>query len=261
MSTQTITVRARCQILFVAAICASPAALCQDDSVPTGRGRSAPFPEYIQEFFFSDAVRNQDKGEVQITSGLATMQRAGTNILLKMEYGVTQRLEFNIEVPEGITEGESGQGPDRFRTANLGVQYQLIRRDAPIALALGMAFGVPLRSGGEVEYEPMLLAAKSFRKLQVHGSIGADLEESKASLQYNLGSVYPIHRAWFPTLEFNVRRHQGQDMYYLTPGIYRRLLPRLEFGIGVPMGLSGTVGRAGIVGKLTWEIGGEHEPE
>jgi hypothetical protein len=191
MSTPTMTVRVRCHILFVAAICASPAALCQDSGVSTERRRSAPLPEYIQEFFLSDAVRNQDKGEVQITSGLVTMQGAGTNILLKMEYGVTQRLEFNIEAPDGITEGEGGPGPDRFRTANLGVQYQLIRRDAPIALALGMAFGVPVRSGGEVEYEPMLLAAKSFRKLQVHGSIGADLEESKASLEYNLGSVYP----------------------------------------------------------------------
>jgi len=38
---------------------------------------------------------------------------------------------------------------------------------------------------------------------------------------------------------------------------YRRLRHRLEVGLGVPQGVGGAAGRIGIVGKITWEIGGD----
>jgi hypothetical protein len=80
-----------------------------------------------------------------------------------------------------------------------------------------MAFGIPVRSNGEVEYEPTILLAKGFRRLQIHASFVADIEEEKPSFQYNLASVYPVKRHWFPTLEFNGRSLQGDVAFYLTP--------------------------------------------
>jgi len=239
------------------AACLSPLAVCQKSGASVCKHNRPPLPEYIQEFFLSDAVRNQDKGEVQLTFGVDSRQRIGTSALLKMEYGVTRRLQFGFELPYGMTEEAGSESASRWSTASLGFRYQIIRGDFPFALSAGMAFGVPLRSGGEVEYQPMILAAKSFRRAQVHASLVADIEEEKPSFQYNLASVYPMQRHWFPTLEFNGRHLHGHGAFYLTPGLYRRIEHRLEFGFGVPLGLGGAAGAVGIVGKVSWEIGGE----
>jgi hypothetical protein len=228
----------------------------------TGGGQSKhQLKEYIQEFFLSDAVRCQERGEWQLTAGVDFRPSVGTVSLLKTEYGVTDRLQLGIELPYGLTEEESSESQSRWSTVSLGVEYQFIRSDYPFALSAGMAFGIPVRSNGEVEYEPTILIAKSFRKLQIHASIVADIEEEKPSFQYNVASVYPVRRHWFPTFEFNGRSLHGKPASYLTPGLYRHLGHRLEFGAGVPLGVGGTAGRAGIVGKLTWEIGGDHEPQ
>jgi hypothetical protein len=241
--------------------CSSKIALCQEGSMTgsvTGGSQSKhQLKEYIQEFFLSDAVRCQERGEWQLTAGVDFRPSVGTVSLLKTEYGVTNRLQLGVELPYGLTEEESPETRSRWSTASLGVEYQIIRRDYPFALSAGIAFGIPVRSNGEVEYEPTILMAKSFRKLQIHASFVADIEEEKPSFQYNVASVYPVRRHWFPTFEFNGRSLHGKPASYLTPGLYRHLGHRLEFGAGVPLGVGGTAGRAGIVGKLTWEIGGD----
>jgi hypothetical protein len=243
------------------ALCGSPVAVCQNNGGPTSSHSKPPLPEYIEEFFLSDAVRNQDKGELQFTFGVESRQDIGTNAAVKMEYGVTKRVQLSFELPYGMTEEEISERSSRWSTSSLGLQYQIIRSDSPFALSAGMAFGVPVKSGGEVEYQPTILAARTFRRAQVHASFVADIEGWKPSFQYNLASVYPIQRRWFPTLEFNGRRLRGKDAFYLTPGLYRRFENRFEFGVGAPLGLGGTAGTVGVVGKISWEIGGEHESE
>ena len=247
----------RLALLFVAVYC-SRVAICQSDG--TGGNQSKPpLPEYIQEFFLADAVRCQERGELQITSGVDSRKQVGTSTWLKMEYGITDRLQLGFDLPYGMTEEENSEGSAAWSTASLGLEYQIIRSDSPFALSAGMAFGVPLKSRGKVEFEPMILAAKTLRRLQIHASFLTDIAERKPSFQYNLASVYTNLRRWFPTLEFNGRRLSGKDAFYLTPGLYRRFEHRLEVGIGIPSGLGGTADRVGIVGKLNWEIGGDHE--
>jgi len=220
--------------LSLLAICGAQVVFSQNNLAQSSSRDERPLPEYVEEFFLSDAVRNQDKGEVQFTLGVESRQEVGTNAVAKVEYGVTKRLQLGFDLPYGMTEGESPEGPARWSTASLGLQYQIVRSDSPLALSFGMVFGVPVKSVGEVEYQPTVLAAKTFRKLQVHASFVADIEEWKPSFQYNLASVYPIQRRWFPTLEFNGRRLRGKDSFYLTPGLYRRFENRFEFGVGVP---------------------------
>jgi len=159
-----------------------------------------------------------------------------------------------------MTEEEGSESASRWSTASLGFRYQIIRSDFPFALSVGMAFGVPVQSGGELEYQPTILAAKTFRGAQIHASFVADIEQERPSFQYNLASVYAIRRHWFPTLEFNGRHLHGRGAFYLTPGLCRRFERRFEFGVGVPFGLGGAAA-AGIVGRMSWEIGGEHESE
>jgi len=245
--------------LLLLLFCIFPIAVCQDASSHIGKHGRPPITEYIEEFFLSDAVRNQDKGEVQLTFGVDSRQTIGTSTTLNMEYGVTRRLQLGFELPYGMTEEEGSESASRWSTASLGFRYQIIRSDFPFALSVGMAFGVPVQSGGALEYQPTILAAKTFRGAQIHASFVADIEEEKKpSFQYNLASVYPIQHQWFPTLEFNGRHLHGEGAFYLTPGLYRCFAHRFELGLGVPVGLGGMAGAVGIVGKMSWEIGGEH---
>lgn len=246
---------------LLAVVCFSHLGACQENSVGEAEPSKHPLPEYIQEFFLSDAVRCQERGEWQLTAGVDSRQHIGTSSVLKTQYGVTNRLQLGVELPYGLTEEETAETRFRWSTASLGVEYQIIRSDSPFALSAGIAFGIPVRSNGEVEYEPTLLMAKSFGKLQIHASFVADVGEEKPSFQYNLASVYPVRHLWFPTFEFNGRNLHSTGAFYLTPGLYRHLAHHLEIGAGVPLGVGGTAGRFGIVGKLTWELGGNHEPE
>ena len=124
-----------------------------------------------------------------------------------------------------------------------------------------MAFGVPLTAGGELEYQPAILIAKTFHRARVHASFTADIEAEKPSFQYDLASVYSIRQRWFPTIEFNGRSIRGEPAFYLTPGLYRHFHSRAEFGVGVPLGLGGIAGSAGIVGKMSFEIGGTNKSQ
>jgi hypothetical protein len=246
--------------LFFLLICASHVAIYQDNSASSGHQSKHSQPEYIQEFFFSDAVRSQEKGEWQLTAGVDS-RHFGISTLVKTEYGVTNRLQFGVELPYGVTEEETLDSRSHWRTVSLGGEYQIIRSDRPFAVSVGMAFGIPVRSNGEVEYEPTILLAKSFHRLQFHATFAADIEEEKPSFQYNLASVYPVKTHWFPTLEFNGRSLHGNGAFYVTPGVYRNLSHRVELGAGVPIGVGGRAGSMGIVGKVIWELGGNHEPE
>jgi hypothetical protein len=40
----------------------------------------------------------------------------------------------------------------------------------------------------------------------------------------------------------------------MRQGVYRRSRPRLELGVGVPMGLAGHGAPVGVVAKLNWEF-------
>jgi hypothetical protein len=68
-----------------------------------------------------------------------------------------------LELPYGSREEEEllGTGPE-LGTISIGVGYQLIRNDAPFALSVGFAFGIPVEATQEVEYEPTILIARDF---------------------------------------------------------------------------------------------------
>jgi len=244
--------------LLVLWFCLSSSAVCQSNNVNPNK---PALPEYIQGFFLSDAVRNQERGEFQLTVGLDARHTVGTNTTLKMEYGVTKRLQVGLDLPYGMSEEENWENSSRLQTVNLGIQYQVIKSNSPFALSVGIDYGIPVSSEEGTEFQPTILVAKSFRNLQIHASGAANFEsgENRPGFQYNLGSVYPIHRFWFPTLEFNGRDFHGKEGLYLTPGLYRRVRHGFEIGVGVPLGIGGNT-HTGMVCKLSWQIG-SHESE
>jgi hypothetical protein len=249
------------RLLTVIAMTVTPAAFagvarCQDTDSSARGERKAPMPEYIQEFFLAEAVRSQDKSELQATFAFSR-QRIGSNADVQVEYGLTNRLQVNFETPYGITAGQNAEIPAQWSLTTAGVLYQIIRSNRRFALSAGMAFGLPIRSRVKLAYRPSILAAKTFGKVQIHASLLSDVEEWKPSLEYNLACVFPTEHGWFPTVEFNGRRLNANNAFYATPGLYRRFRHRIEMGIGIPLGIGGVAGSMGVVGKMNWEVGGE----
>ena len=244
-------------ILLVAAC--GIAARCQD-SDSSDRSHRAPMPEYLQEFFLSDAVRCQEKGEVQLTLATESRHPAGANVALHVEYGLTDRLQAGLEVPYGITASrDEVEIIPRWSSISAGFVYEFIRSNRPITLSAGMTFELPLSSRGELGFAPAILLARSFRKLQIHASVLSEIEQWKPSVDYNVATVHPIKHVWFPTFEFNGRRQNARNAFYLTPGLYRHSKHRSEVGIGIPVGIGGVAGSLGVVAKMNWEVGGSGE--
>jgi hypothetical protein len=242
---------------LIAAAC-GPAAQSQASNSVANKNQAA-MPEYIQGFFLSEAVRSQDRGEVQLTFAADSRQRVGTNVSMQIEYGLTDRLQIGLDIPYGFTAEQNAETPVRWSSTSVGLLYQIIRSDRPFALSAGMMLQIPVRAEGKPTYQPTILLAKTFRKFQIHASFLSEVEQWRPSLEYNLASVYPIRRCWFPTFEFNERRQNARNALYLTPGLYRHFRHSLEVGIGIPLGIRGVAGSLGVVAKTNWEVGGSVE--
>jgi hypothetical protein len=235
-------------------------ALCQDQEI--SRSSNAPLPEYVQEFFLSDAVRSQEKGELQITFGVDSRHGSGTNAFVKSEFGLTDRLQVSAEVPYGEGDEDIPAPPPNWSMPTLGVQYQIIHGQVPFSLTAGVDVELPLGSSRGIEWEPSIIAARAFGKMQVHASVSANIQAAKPSFESNLASVYSIDQRWFPTLELTAKQVRGNYAFYVTPGFYRHFKHRLEVGVGAPLGIGVPSTSVGIVTKINWEVGGgNRQPE
>jgi len=168
----TLEIGLFCAFLLGASIVLAQESSSQSTSVP-GVQKDSPIPEYIQEFFLSEAVRSQDQGELQITFGADSRVSLGSNLMYDMEYGLTNRLQLSSQTRYGLTATSKSEVPAGWSTTAIGLQYQIIRSNSPFALTAGMSFGTPVRGGAALEYDPEILAAKGFHKVQVHASFVA----------------------------------------------------------------------------------------
>jgi hypothetical protein len=216
--------------------------------------RNAPMPTYIEEFFRSEAVRSEEKGELQSTLGVEGFRRNGGDAVLEFEYGLTDRLQFSAELPYGFRSTEQAEVPVSWSTVNIGAEYQFVRSSRPMALTAGLAADLPAASRGKFAWEPEILVAKQLSATQLHAGFVADLSSDTREYDYSLASVTNLHSRWFPTLEFNGHHGESGNTFYLTPGIYRHLQHRMEAGFAASAG-----SYFGIVGKVTWEIGGDRD--
>jgi hypothetical protein len=221
-------------------------------------------PEYIEEFFLSEAVRSEERGELQLTVGGAAFRGRGSamdgkSVDLDIEYGLMDRLQLGLEAPYGIQSTPTGEIPVSWSTTDVSLLYQFIRGNHPFALSGAMGVNAPLTSRGDLSYEPELLIAKAFGKLQIHTSVIPELGGDETSLEYNAAAVRPFAHHLIPTLEFNGRRNAGVNSFYVTPGIYKHLPHRLEVGIAMAIGAGRHSSPVGAVFKMTWEIGGDKD--
>ena len=222
-----------------------------------------PLPVYIEEFFLSEAVRSEEDGELQFTIGTAAFRGRGSSLDgdsadLDIEYGLTDRLQLGFEVPYGINSTPTSEIPTSWSAADMSILYQFISGNHPFALSAALGVNAPLTNRGDLSYEPELMIAKAFGRLQIHSNVSPELGDD-TSLAYNVAAVRPLSHHWISTLEFNGRRDSAENSFYVTPGIYKHLPHRLEAGIGVPLGVGQHSNPTGVIFKMTWEIGGDKD--
>ncbi len=215
-----------------------------------------PMPNFIEEFFLAEAVRSEDRGELQSTLGAEAFRGNGSDTYLEFEYGITKRLQLSTELPFGFVGTPASLAPTSFSSIELGGQYQIIRSSQPFALSVGLSAGVPVTARGDFDWQPEVLIAKQFHSTQLHASFIADLGEDGHAYTYNLASVTNLHNNWLPTLEFSDRQLPTGNQFYVVPGIYRHLPHRLEVGAAAATGSD-----LGALFKVTWEIGGDDDKD
>ena len=94
-----------------------------------------------------------------------------------------------MKLPYGINSTPTSEIPVSWSTADISILYQFIRGNHPFALSGAMGVDAPLTERGGLSYEPELLIAKAFGKLQIHTGVSPELGGDETSLEYNVAAV------------------------------------------------------------------------
>ena len=241
----------------------------------------------LDEFFFTETVHPQEKGEFQFTTrALATKDddEGDTEaISIGIEYGITDSLQVEAEWVawnrvEGVEDDEDDH--DGSGDMEVGVKYAFEEnQENGVRVAIGFDVTIPL---GDVDkdlgegfwvYEPYVVVSKDFGEdtnLTFNLSYGFldrdeypderdEAEPEADEIEVGLGLVHAFAPAWRGTLELNLESNEqtskGEEtVSYLTPGFVYKGYEDVEVGLGVPVGLTDDSADWGVIGMLSLEF-------
>jgi hypothetical protein len=230
----------KCRSILVAALVA---ALAAGRAAAQRPARGEPLPQLAQELFLAETVYSQERGEVQLT--LHSRVEAGTHTRALAEYGVTDRLQLSLTTPvleRGAAEGEDEEAYD------VGVMYALLPSAYPVELAVSVEASFAPRSAPQ--WEPALVAARGWGRLQLHGTVAGELDGEGQAVWGALAALVDAGRAT-PTLEL-VRSAEDEDI--VVPGLFVHPAGGVEIGAGVPLCLSCSRRTEGFRAMVTVEF-------
>ncbi|HEX8276225.1 MAG TPA: hypothetical protein VF615_26535 [Longimicrobiaceae bacterium] len=182
-------------------------------------------PQLAQELFLAETVYPQERGQVQLTAH--SRFRSGPHTRLLGEYGFTDRFQASVLTP--ALEGDAEEDEEPWE---LGVMYALLPGGSPLALSVSLE--ASLADGEAAEWEPSLIAAKQWGRVQLHGSVAAGLAEPARSVTGTAAALLDAGRLT-PTLELT---WSADDEEYAVPGAFFRPREGVELGVGVPVCVS-----------------------
>ncbi len=235
-------------------------------------------PKLIEEFLTVEPSYVESRGEVQLGSAF-DYRRPGSDwrVPVLVEYGITDRIEAELEgsylsIP-GVASRNRGLGD-----VDLGLHYALRPDVEQVAVTLGVDIGLPTGDeakglgSGQTDAEFLGIVGTRLGRGELHVAgmleVGGEAEPALSA-----GAVAPRGDLRF-TLEANVLRNkerstlvaqelvegQGEGTesehlwVVLTPGLFHRPRPEIEYGLGVPIGLTRAAPDWGIIGRLTIEF-------
>lgn len=235
--------------LLLAVVCVAADASAQTAAPPPP---PEPPPWILEEFFLARNAHPQARNEVQVTWTL-DRHRDGdvksTTVGLELEYGITDRLQIEGEVPWQRLRRHDEPATTRWGDVEAGLLYAFARGprrmlSAGADLELPTADDEPAREERGAEVAPFVIVGATVGRSEVHASLSYGLGGAR-DLSYHLAAVAPF-RHWRGTLELNGQRQDGATSVRLTPGVVWKGLRGWEVGVAVPVGLHGAP-RAGIM--------------
>lgn len=218
----------------------------------------------IEEFFIGQTAYTQPAASLQVTLGGGLdfsdgMQLSG--LLARGEYGITNQFEVHAAVPVSLTQsstttGGTGSSIDpTFERIELGAMYAILPMNNPIALSAAVDVDIPIaNTAADVVIKPSIIGAYDFGPTEFHSDLQAELGGAARGLNFNAGIAHSLGE-FVPTLELNTQATEGQTpLVHATPGLYYNFSNRMEFGVGVPIGLN-DVSQTGIMAKLNIAFG------
>jgi hypothetical protein len=205
------------------------AALAAGRAAAQRPARGEPLPQLAQELFLAEVVYPQERGKVQLT--LDSRVEDGTHTRALAEYGVTDRLQLSLDTP--VLERGAG-GDDDEDAYEAGVLYALLPSARPFSLSVSLE--ASFARGAAPQWGPALVAARGWRRVQLHGTVAGELDGEDRALWGALAGLVDLGRAT-PTLEL-VRSAAHDD--FVVPGLFVHPGGSAEIGAGVPVCLSCT---------------------
>jgi len=232
--------------------------------VEMGDGVSRP----AEELFVGQTVYTQPQGGTQmILSGsqIRTGDLRDSRVSARVEYGLTDRLQLQAELPVDISDRSSGftaqTGVSRIEG---GATYRMTSIESPVALAAGMNIEAPLAKSTDVTgdrpaagpiFKPSLIMATGSGPVTVHGSTQAELGQPTRALNYSIGSQYDLG-SWVPSLEVNSRAvENAHPQFYATPGVTYKFSEKTQLGVGAAIGLNDQSNAVQVIGKFSMSLG------
>jgi hypothetical protein len=248
--------------------------MCSIAAAEAERGK----PKLIEEFLTAEPAYVESKGEFQLGAAIDYRRPARDwRAPVLVEFGITDRIEAEVEASYVSLPGAGSRhrGPG---DVELGLHYALRPDVENVAVTLGADIGLPTGDeakglgSGQTDVEFLGIAGVKVGPAELHvaGMVEFD-DEAEPAL--NAAVAYPRGDFRF-TLEGNVLRgaektgfveqdlveEPGEDtdhenlVVVVTPGLFHRPSPEIEYGIGVPIGLTKAAPDWGIIARLTIEF-------
>ena len=213
------------------------------------------FKQLIQEFLFTEAVYPQEKGEVQFTAShyyIPKTDLTAANTSLLVEYGLTQFLQIEAEVPYLWNDPNPGEAIRGVGDVEVGLLYNFWNK-RQISVSAVLEAGIPTGNqekelgNGTIAWEPKLILANQWGRLQTHLDVGLELAPEETEYVYNLAAIYPLG-AFKIVTELNGSYEQesgepGQGQWFITPAFIWNGVQGLEVALGsaIKLGIDQTV--------------------
>jgi len=214
------------------------------------------------ELFVADKLYVQDKGEWYFVLEGAYAKASDEKeyeASLEVIYGLTDTWQVSAEVPYVWINPDDGDDHNGVGDIELAIGYNFIQeRD----YAAAVNFKVALPTGdedrdlgsGQFRYIPQLQGAMRAGPVELYGTVGMEFgDEHDDIFTYSVAAAYPIEK-FIPLIELTGEAGNGEDVLYATPGVYWTGIEGMEFGLGVPIGITDDSADYQVILKFVFEL-------
>jgi len=221
-----------------------------------------------EELVIGQTSYTQPEGTTQLILSASqdrTNDSRSSTVSMRGEYGVTDRLQLQGELPVDIMDRSSSSfsAQSGITRAQVGAKYGITTTHDPVALSAAMDIEFPFGSSdvnGErpsagPTYKPALMLSTGSGPVTAHADAQAELGQPSRALNYNAGTQFSLG-SWVPSVEVNARAMENSaPEVYATPGVTYKFSDRAQLGAGAAIGLNDQSESVKLMAKFSMQLG------